>query len=124
MATSIALSLSGGTVPGGGSTKWASGSAMPKNISPMPMPALNIMAIQDTVWNSGASPSLPSGTDPYRLKASHTAKITKPVAASTNAHPPLVTSQANPASAAAASVSVDSTPQPTKKTVMTAVTPK
>ena len=34
----------------------------------MPMPALNIIAIQDTVLNSGSSSSLPSGIGPYRLE--------------------------------------------------------
>ena len=36
------------------------GSLTPKNIRPMPIPALNIIAIQDTVRNSGSSSSLPS----------------------------------------------------------------
>ena len=47
-----------------------SGSLTPKNISPMPMPALNIIATQDTVLNSGSSSSRPSGIRPYRPAAS------------------------------------------------------
>ncbi len=43
-----------------GAPKWYIGSATPKNIRPMPIPALNIMAIQDTVRNYGFSSSLPS----------------------------------------------------------------
>jgi hypothetical protein len=39
---------------------WERGSATPKNISPIPIPAENIMATHDTVRNSGCSPSLPS----------------------------------------------------------------
>jgi hypothetical protein len=35
------------------------------------MPALNIMAIHETVRNSGASSSRPSGMRPYLLAASH-----------------------------------------------------
>jgi hypothetical protein len=58
-------------VPGGGVTKWLSGSATPQNIRPMPIPALNIMAIHDVVRNSGCSSSAPSGMRPYLLAASH-----------------------------------------------------
>ena len=54
------------------------------------MPALNIIAIHETVRNSGASSSRPSGIRPYLLIASHSAKTTKPLAASTNAQPPPV----------------------------------
>ena len=48
---------------------WERGSATPKNISPMPMPALNIIAIHDTVLNSGCSSCPPSLTLPYLEKA-------------------------------------------------------
>ena len=58
------------TVPGGGLVKCESGSLTPKNIRPMPMPALNIIATQDTVRNSGCSSSRPSGIRPYRPAAS------------------------------------------------------
>ena len=65
------------------------GSATPQKIKPIPMPALNIIAIQLTVLNSGFSPSLPSGIFPYRLSASHSAKITNPVAEKMNSQPTL-----------------------------------
>ena len=55
------------------------------------MPALNIMAIQDSRENSGRSPSLPSGMRPYLLNARKAAKITNAVAVSTKAQPKLVT---------------------------------
>ena len=35
------------------------------------MPALNIIAIHETVRNSGSSSSRPSGMRPYLLAASH-----------------------------------------------------
>lgn len=60
MAVAIRSPESSGAVPGGGVSKCASGSLTPQNIRPMPMPALNIMATQDTVRNSGSSPSAPS----------------------------------------------------------------
>ena len=41
------------------------------------MPAANIMATQDTVRNSGFSPSLPSGMLPNLPRASHSTKTTK-----------------------------------------------
>jgi hypothetical protein len=88
------------------------------------MPALNIMAIQDTVRNSGRSPSAPSGILPYLLNATHRAKITKPLAASTNAQPPPVITPFSTAADTADSVSVDATPHTTKATVSTAAIPK
>ena len=45
------------------------GSATPKNMSPVPIPALNIIATHETVLNSGRSSCAPSRTFPYRLKA-------------------------------------------------------
>ena len=55
----------------------------------MPMPALNIIAIQLTVRYSGLSPSLPSGIRPYLLTASQIAKITKAVEVRMNSQPRL-----------------------------------
>ena len=52
------------------------------------MPALNIIAIHDTVRNSGCSSSRPSRMRPKRLNASHSAKTTKPVAARMKPQPP------------------------------------
>ncbi len=51
------------------------------------MPALNIIAIQLTVVNSGFSPSFPSGTRPYLLAAIHSVKTTNDDAAMTNNQP-------------------------------------
>jgi hypothetical protein len=48
----------------GGVLRCESGSATPKNMSPMPMPALNIIATHDAVRNSGRSSSSPSRTLP------------------------------------------------------------
>src|SRR3712207_188565 len=56
----------------------------------MPMPALNIIATQDTVRNSGSSSSRPSGMRPYRPAASQTTNTTKAEASSTNSQPRLV----------------------------------
>src|SRR5215218_2633028 len=53
----------------------------------MPMPALNIMAIHETVRNSGASSSRPRGIRPYLLAASHSTKTTKAEARVTNSQP-------------------------------------
>ncbi|CAO0837934.1 hypothetical protein SMICM17S_12819 [Streptomyces microflavus] len=59
IAVCMASAESAGSVPGGGVRKWARGSLTPQNISPMPIPALNIIATQEMVRNSGASPSWP-----------------------------------------------------------------
>ena len=88
------------------------------------MPALNIIAIQDTVRNSGFSPSSPSGIRPYRLKARNSAKMTKPVAASTKPQPVLVTSQSSAPLAKELSESVARAPQATRANMIAAVTPK
>src|SRR3954452_415411 len=53
----------------------------------MPMPALNIIAIHETVRNSGASSSRPSGMRPYLLAASHSTNTTKAEANVTNSQP-------------------------------------
>ena len=78
-------------IPGGGFTKCVNGSVTPKKIKPIPMPALNIIATQQTVLNSGFSPSAPNGIRPNRPSASHSANKTKPVAEKTNSQPRFVT---------------------------------
>jgi hypothetical protein len=90
----------------------------------MPIPALNIIATHETVRNSGFSPSRPSGIFPYRLTASHSANTTKPLAASTNAHPPAFMTPASTAAATALSVWVASVPQTMNATTSAAATPK
>jgi hypothetical protein len=70
IAVCTASDVPASTVPGGGAVKWDSGSLTPKNISPIPIPALNIIATQETVRNSGCSSSAPSGIRPYRPAAS------------------------------------------------------
>ena len=57
------------------------------------MPALNIMAIQETVRNSGSSSSPPSGIRPYLLAASHDTKITKNDVVRTKNQPEFVMTQ-------------------------------
>ena len=59
MAVAAAASVPGLARPSGGAARCEIGSATPKNIRPMPMPALNIIAIHETVLNSGRSSSLP-----------------------------------------------------------------
>ena len=54
------------------------------------MPALNIIAIQETVLNSGSSSSRPSGMLPYLLIASHSTKTTKALEVVTNSQPAFV----------------------------------
>src|SRR5690554_5148581 len=85
----MAASDSAGDVPGGGSTKKLSGSTTPKNMSPIPMPALNIIEIHETVRNCGRSSSAPSLIWPYLLTASQRTKTTKKLAARTNNQPAL-----------------------------------
>ena len=87
------------------------------------MPALNIIAIHDTVRNSGASSSRPSGIRPYLLIASQSAKTTKPLAARTKAQPPPVMTPPSTAVATALSESVPSTPQAMNARTSTAATP-
>ena len=57
------------------------------------MPALNIIATQLTVLNSGFSSSRPSGIRPWRLNASQSANRTKQVAEMMNNQPRLLTTQ-------------------------------
>ncbi|MDR6117188.1 hypothetical protein QE370_000372 [Aeromicrobium sp. SORGH_AS981] len=90
----------------------------------MPMPALNIMAIQETVRNSGFSSSSPSGTRPYLEAASHSTKRTKNDATSTKNQPVLTITQEREASEAALRPSVLTRPQTTKAMATTPVTPK
>ena len=59
------------------------------------MPALNIIAIQETVLNSGSSSSPPSGMLPNRPAASQITKATKPEASTTNSQPMLCTVQSS-----------------------------
>ena len=61
------------------------------------MPAENIIAIQETVLNSGSSSSRPSGIRPNLLAASQMTKSTKPDATSENSQPMLCTTQPRPA---------------------------
>ena len=89
----------------------------------MPIPALNIMAIHDTVRNSGFSSSRPSGILPYLLIASHSANTTNPLAARTKAQPPPVMIALSTAEATALSDDVPSTPQAMKATMSPAATP-
>ena len=51
------------------------------------MPALNIIAIQDTVRNSGSSSSRPSGIAPNLLTANHSTKITNADDVTTKSQP-------------------------------------
>lgn len=88
------------------------------------MPALNIIAIQDTVRNSGSSPSLPSVIRPYLLTANQIAKITNPEAESTKAQPPLSITQFSIDVDTFLSDSVEVAPQAMKARVSSAVTPK
>ena len=88
------------------------------------MPALNIIAIHETVLNSGCSSSRPSRMRPKRLNASHSAKTTKPVAARMKPQPPPRMTPLSIALDAALRLSVPMTPQATKITASAAPTPK
>ena len=87
------------------------------------MPALNIIAIQETVLNSGSSSSLPSGMLPNRPAASQITKATKPEASTTNSQPMLCTVQSSEVDEAEASDLVLRKPQQRKPTAR-AGTPK
>ena len=76
------------------------------------MPALNIIAIQETVRNSGSSSSRPSRIRPKLLNASQSAKTTKPVAARMKAQPPPRMTALSIALEAALRLSVPMTPRP------------
>ena len=89
----------------------------------MPIPALNIIAIHETVRNSGASSSRPSGILPYLLTASHNAKMTNPLAARTNAQPPPVMTPPSTVEATALSDLELSTPHAMNATMRPAATP-
>ena len=54
---------------GRGEVKCMSGSVMPKNTRPMPMPAAKSRENQDSVENSGFSSGLPSVIPPLRENA-------------------------------------------------------
>src|SRR5512145_1344161 len=90
----------------------------------MPMPALNIIAIHETVRNSGSSSSLPSGIVPKRPAASQMTKTTKTEARVTNSHPMFVTVQERAAEEAVPRLEVLANPQTRKPTASAAVTPK
>src|SRR3712207_3161160 len=89
IAVWMASDDSASVVSGGGATKCDSGSATPKNISPMPIPALNIIAIHEMARNSGLSSSRPSGIRPYFPAASQITNTTNAEASSTNIQPRL-----------------------------------
>src|SRR5919107_3838562 len=93
IAVWMASDDSASLVSGGGVTKCDSGSATPKNIRPIPMPALNIIAIHEMVRNSGRSWSRPSGIRPYLPAASQITKTTNADANSTNSQPRLPVTQ-------------------------------
>src|SRR5690606_6497323 len=109
--------------PGGGVTKCASGSLNPKNTKPMPIPALNIIAIHETVRNSGCSPSRPSGIRPKRLNARYRMKATKPLADRTKNQPTLVMSQLSARAVKLPNDRVASAPQSTSAMMVAATLP-
>src|SRR6478735_11711919 len=87
------------------------------------MPALNSIAIQEMVLNSGSSSSQPSGMRPYLLAASHNTKTTKKLAARTKNQPrPLMAASLVPADTAD-NPGVSTRPHTTKAIEMTPVTP-
>src|SRR3954454_8204295 len=88
------------------------------------MPALNIIATQETVRNSGASSSRPSGIRPYLLAASHSTYSTKPEASVTNSQPRLASIQVSAVELALPRFVGAAKPQATKATATTAATPK
>ena len=88
------------------------------------MPALNIMAIQDTVRNSGRSLSRPRGMRPYLLTASQMANRTKVLAARTKAQPPTEMTPPSTLVATALKVLVLISPQASRAMTRTAATPK
>jgi hypothetical protein len=88
------------------------------------MPALNIIAIQDTVRNSGSSSSRPSGMAPNRLNASHSTKITNADDVTTNSQPVFSMVQVRAAPDTLLRDGVLRKPQTKNPTAMAAVTPK
>ena len=79
------------------------------------MPALNIIAIQEMVRNSGSSSSRPSGMLPKRLSASHSTKTTKALEVSTKSQPVLRIVQASDVPDTLARESVLTNPQTRKQ---------
>ena len=79
----------------------------------MPIPALNIIATQDTVRNSGRSSSVPSRIRPKRLKARTIANTRKTAVASTNTQPKVAITQLSTSSATVPRDSVSRTPHRT-----------
>ena len=59
----------------GGFMYWATGSAMAKNMMPVPIPAAKSMAAQEKVEKSGVELSGPSLTRPYLLMAIRRTKM-------------------------------------------------
>lgn len=90
----------------------------------MPIPAENIIATQDTVRNSGSSPSAPSGMAPYLLTASHRLYTTNRLAVSTKSQPMFVVTQPRAALEALTRLSVSTKPQTRNATATPEVTPK
>src|SRR3954454_15833240 len=88
------------------------------------MPALNIIATQETVRNSGASSSRPSGIRPYLLAASHSTYSTKPEASVTNSQPRLASIQVSAVELALPRFVGAAKPQATNASATTAATPK
>ncbi|MDT4810159.1 hypothetical protein D3C84_499280 [compost metagenome] len=122
---SLAASLECGSAsPGGSVVKCVIGSATPQNISPMPMPTLNIIAIHDEVLNSGRSSSLPSLIRPKRLKARNSAKPRKDAVERTKLQPNQSMMVSSNACAVVAMVSGQSAPQVTTAAEITAATQK
>ncbi|GAB3355493.1 hypothetical protein GCM10027300_23950 [Modestobacter lapidis] len=90
----------------------------------MPIPALNIIAIQETVRNSGRSPSRPSGMRPYLLAATQITKMTNPDARTTNSQPRFSSTQASALPLVLPRFPGAMKPQATKARATTAATPK
>src|ERR687894_1140577 len=122
IAVWIASDDSAWVVSGGGATKCDSGSATPKNIRPIPMPALNIIAIHEIVRNSGRSLSRPSGIRPYLPAASQITNTTKADASSTNSQPRLPVTQPRTEPLTVPRPVGVTKPQTTKPSAMTAAT--
>ncbi|MNN49955.1 hypothetical protein D3C81_1645170 [compost metagenome] len=100
------------------------GSATPQNISPIPMPTLNIIAIHDDVLNSGCSSSWPSLIRPKRLKARNSAKPRKNAVESTKLQPNQSMMVSSSACDAVAIALGDSAPQVTNEAEITAAPQK
>src|ERR1700712_4450026 len=90
----------------------------------MPMPALNIIAIQDTVRNSGSSSSRPSGMAPNLLTANQSTKITNADDVTTKSQPVFSMVQVSAAPDTLLREGVLTKPHTRNATAMAAVTPK